>query len=166
MSFNTPILFIVFNRPRLTKETFSVIKRIKPKKLYISADGPRCENDNDAKLCKEVQAIFGEINWDCSLYTLINKENLGPIKSPINSLNWFFSNEKEGIIIEDDCKPSLSFFSYCESLLEKYRDDNRIFSIGGNNFQNGILRGDGDYYYSIYSHIWGWATWSEVMAEA
>ena len=44
----SPILFIIFNRPSQTKIVFESIKNIKPKELYIAADGPRKNNINDA----------------------------------------------------------------------------------------------------------------------
>ena len=44
-------------------------------------------------------------------------------------------------------------------MLLKYKDDLKIFSITGNNFQNNIARGKGSYYVSKYMHCWGWATW-------
>ena len=76
------------------------------------------------------------------------------------AIDWFFENEEMGIILEDDCLPSQSFFWFCEELLIKYKDDMRVGQISGNNFQKGIKRGDADYYFSIYNHIWGWASWA------
>lgn len=71
-----------------------------------------------------------------------------------------FENEEMGIILEDDCLPSQSFFWFCEELLERYKDDERIGHIGGCNFQKRIKRGNVDYYFSIYNYIWGWASWT------
>jgi hypothetical protein len=65
-----------------------------------------------------------------------------------------------GIILEDDCLPVQSYFWYCQELLERYKEDERIWHLGGTNFQNGIRRGEADYYYSKYNHVWGWASWS------
>ena len=54
MSFNTPILLIVFNRPEKTQNLFEIIKKIKPKRLFVSADGPR-EKQSDLVNCENVR---------------------------------------------------------------------------------------------------------------
>ena len=160
MSFSTPVLFIVFNRINQTQQVFRILKLIKPKYLYISADGPRLNNKNDFEQTNLVRDhIINNINWDCDLKTLFHEKNQGCKKSVSSAINWFFKHEEMGIILEDDCVPSLSFFSFCECLLLKYKEDLRIWHISGANFQNNIIRGDGDYFFSRFNHVWGWATW-------
>ncbi len=155
----TPVLFLIFNRPLLTLRVFEQIRKAKPAKLFIAADGPRSGNESDLEKCLETRKITELVNWNCEVKTLFRDENLG-CKIAVNSaIDWFFENAEEGIILEDDCLPDQSFFLFCEKLLEKYRMDDRIMHIGGNNFQNGIKRGNVSYYFSIYPHIWGWATW-------
>lgn len=161
----SPILFLIFNRPDVTKQVFEVIKKVKPPKLYIGADGPR-NNNNDLINCKKCLEIINEVDWNCEIKTLINNNNLGCKLSVSNSINWFFENEKEGIILEDDCFPSIDFFRFCDELLEKYRYDNRIGHITGSNFQNDkIRRGGADYYFSRHPIVWGWASWSRVWKD-
>jgi hypothetical protein len=63
------------------------------------------------------------------------------------------------IVLEDDCLPHPTFFRFCEELLERYRDDERIMAISGDNFQFGRQRSKYSYYFSRYPHCWGWATW-------
>ncbi|WP_010575178.1 hypothetical protein [Leptospira kmetyi] len=75
------------------------------------------------------------------------------------AIDWFFKNEEQGIILEDDIIPEPSFYQFCEELLERYKDDERIGMISGDNFGFGFRRNQNSYYYSIYSHIWGWASW-------
>ena len=157
--FDTPILFLIFNRPEITKEVFNQIRLIKPKKLFIAADGPRKNNPYDADKCKETREIIQQVNWDCEIKTLFRDENLGCGVAVSSGITWFFEHVENGIILEDDCFPSLSFFKFCEELLLKFKDSNEIMLIGGNNFQNGIKRGPGSYYFSRLPHIWGWATW-------
>ena len=157
----SPILFLIFNRPKESQILFNVISQAKPKKLYVAADGPR-NNGKDELLCKETKDILNQINWDCELVTLFREENLGCGKAVSSAITWFFENEEEGIILEDDCLPSPDFFRFCDVMLEKYRIDNRIGHICGCNFQDGIKRGEGDYYYSKLTHVWGWASWRRV----
>lgn len=157
----SPILFLIFNRPKETQILFNAIKEAKPNKLYVAADGPR-NNGKDELVCKEVKDILKQIDWDCELITLFRKENLGCGRAVSSAITWFFENEKEGIILEDDCLPSSDFFRFCDSMLEKYREDSRIGHICGTNFQDGIKRGKGDYYYSSLVNVWGWASWRRV----
>lgn len=154
---NTPILFIVFNRPDTTQIVFNAIRNIKPLRLYVAADGPRPNVQTDAKRCADAREIIKGVDWKCEVKTLFREKNLGCGLGVSSAITWFFENEPEGIILEDDCLPSESFFWFCQELLEKYRTDNRVMHIGGNNF----LGDDNDfsYYFSRNGHIWGWATW-------
>ena len=163
MSFETPILFLVFNRPETTREVFGKIREIKPKYLFVSADGARNSEEEDK--CIEVRNIVSKVDWDCEVKTLYRDKNLGCGIAVSEGITWFFSQVEQGIILEDDCLPDSSFFNFCEVLLDKYRDDKRVWHISGNNFQNGIKRGEGSYYFSMYNHVWGWATWRNRWQE-
>ncbi len=160
--FQTPILFLIFNRPDSTKLVFESIKRIKPAKLYIAADGARKDKVGEDLLCKETRSIIGLIDWECEIKTLLRTENLGCKIAVSSAIDWFFENEEQGIILEDDCLPNESYYNYCETLLNYYASDERIMHISGNNFQDGNVRGNGSYYFSNYNHIWGWATWKRA----
>ncbi|MDR2773644.1 MAG: glycosyl transferase [Tannerella sp.] len=153
----TPILFLVFNRPDTTRQIFSQIQKMKPRRLYLAADGPR--SSEEKAICEEVRKIASCINWDCHVQTLFRDGNLGCGKAVSQAITWFFENEPEGIVLEDDCLPADSFFGFCSAMLEKYRNDDRIGHVAGSNFQKGIIRGDGSYYFSNPTHVWGWAGW-------
>lgn len=163
--FDTPILFIVFNRPAPTKKVFEKIKAIKPKHLYIAADGPRLTVLEDKGKCELVRQVVSNINWDCDVKTLFRDENRGCGLGPAEAITWFFDHVDRGIILEDDCVPHEDFFYYCRELLAKYWNDERIGSISGSNFQNGQWRGNGSYYFSVHNRIWGWATWARVWKQ-
>lgn len=154
-----PVLFLIFNRPDTTQQVFNEIRKTRPNKLFIAADGPRKNNSNDALLCQQTRDIVNLIDWDCEVHTLFREENLGCKFAVSSAIDWFFSHVEEGIILEDDCLPDQSFFPFCQELLERYRDDERIMMISGDNFQFGRKRDDYSYYFSRYAHIWGWATW-------
>ena len=155
----TPILFLIFNRRNTAEQVFEKIREQQPKYLYIAADGPRPNVPDDQENCRKTRAIIDLIDWDCELKTLFRDENLGCRNNVSQAISWFFENVEEGIILEDDCLPDPSFFQFCEEMLEFYRHDTRIMHISGNNFQQGIQRGTGSYYFSHIPHIWGWATW-------
>jgi len=156
--FETPILFLIFNRPGTTERVFEAIKAQKPKYLYVAADGPRVDKDEEVEKCRQTREIINKIDWDCEVKTLFREDNLGCKIAVSSAINWFFKNVEEGIILEDDCLPSKSFFNYCEILLEKYRHDTRIMHISAENpLDTGF--GEGSYYFSQIPHIWGWASW-------
>ncbi|MCG3164359.1 MAG: hypothetical protein POELPBGB_00113 [Bacteroidia bacterium] len=130
--------------------------------LFIAADGSRDEKKGEAEKCKEVRKVAQLVDWPCEVKTLFRDKNLGCKIAVSSAINWFFENVEEGIILEDDCLPNQSFFKFCEELLERYRENEKIVCINGSNFQFGNKRGNASYYFSIYSNIWGWASWRRV----
>lgn len=159
---NTAVLFLVFNRLDTTKQVFEAIRQAKPPRLYVAADGARESKEGEEQKAQAVRDyIISSIDWECEVKTLFRESNFGCKMAVSGAIDWFFENEEMGIILEDDCLPSQSFFWFCEELLERYKDDMRVGMISGDNFQNGIKRGEADYYFSIYNHIWGWASWAD-----
>ncbi len=164
--FKVPIALFNFNRPHLTRQVFDVVRQIKPARLLLVADGPRADRPDDARLCAEVRAVFDEIDWGCEVSRNFSDTNLGSFKRNSSGLNWVFDLAEEAIILEDDCVPELSFFPYCEELLERYRNDSRISVISGNNLapmrqpQSGA-----SYHFSAYGPTWGWASWRRVWKQ-
>lgn len=159
----TPVLLIIFNRSDTALQVLSRIKQAGVQKLYIYSDGPRANVQHEKEKLEEVQqTIQNAIDWPCEVQCFFEKENLGPRKALGNGINWLFSNEETGIIFEHDCLPDLSFFNFCEELLNRYAKDERVMHISGNNFQFGKTWGDGDYYFSHLNHIWGFATWKRA----
>ena len=154
----TPVVIICFNRPIVTKKVFEQIKKKKPTKLFIIMDGPRYKNFEDVKNIKKVKKIFKDINWKCKVYKNFAKKNLGLKERVITGLNWVFKKVDKAIILEDDCYPSDNFFNFCESMLNFYQNNKKVLVITGNNFQKESVDNK-SYYFSKYSHIWGWATW-------
>lgn len=157
--FNTPILFLIYNRPDLTYRVFCAIKEIQPKYLYIAADGPSVQNED--VLCQDTRNIvLNNIDWPCEVKTLFRETNMGCKIAVSEAITWFFDNVEEGIILEDDTLPNSSFFNFCSTLLEKYRFDCNIMHIGGTSFYNKSIQSS--YYFTRYTHIWGWATWKRA----
>jgi hypothetical protein len=160
---NTPILFLIFNRPDTTQRVFEAIRSAQPKQLFIAADGPRKSYSDDLQNCAQTKLIVDKIDWECDVKTLFRETNLGCKYAVSSAITWFFSNVTEGIILEDDCVPSMSFFYYCSELLDKYKNDNRVMMISGDNFlMSNEVEFEYSYYFSKYHFIWGWATWKRA----
>lgn len=155
----TPVLLVVFNRPDLTEKTFKRISDAKPEKLFLVADGPREGNDKDRVACDEVKRIVENVTWDCEVFHNYSDENLGSGIRVASGISWVFEHVDRAIILEDDCLPDPTFFPFCEELLERYKNDERVMNISGSNLQTEFDRTDDSYYYLNYPVTWGWATW-------
>lgn len=161
----SPVLFLIFNRPKETKHVFAAIRKARPPRLYVAADGPRANHPEDITLCKETRSIIEYVDWDCKVYTFFRDKNVRGPKGIPEAVGWFFSNENEGIILEDDTLPNSDFFKFCGCLLERYRNNEKIMHISGGNFQLGLRHGVCSYYFSRMPHAWGWATWARAWAK-
>lgn len=157
----TPVLLIVFNRLDTTKQVLDAIREAKAPRLYIAADGPRGHvTGEDSKVRAVREYVLSHIDWDCEVKTLFRENNLGCKYAVSGAINWFFENEEMGIILEDDCLPSQSFFFFCSELLERYKNDVRIWQISGANLLENRIKLSTSYIFSRYGGIWGWATWA------
>jgi hypothetical protein len=156
---STAVAFIVFNRPDTTARVFTEIAKAQPRKLLVVADGPRPDRPGEQEKCALTRSVIERVNWDCEVLTNFSDVNLGCKRRVSSGIDWVFEQVEEAIILEDDCLPHESFFRFCDELLDRYRDDSRIMAISGDNFQIGRPKRPNSYYYSRYTHIWGWATW-------
>lgn len=155
----TPVALIIFNRPDCARLVFDAIARSKPKKLFVIADGPRSNRPDDAEKCAAARAVVERVDWDCEVATDFSDVNLGCNRRVVTGVNWVFEQVEQAIILEDDCLPDPTFFTFCEELLDRYRDDERVMMIGGVNFLGEWKTPHQSYYYSYFGGTWGWASW-------
>ena len=161
---NVPVLLIIFNRLETTKRVMEQICQVKPTNIYIAADGAR--NQQEQVKCDEIRKfVLSSIDWEANVQVLYRERNLGCRLAVSGAISWFFDNVEMGIILEDDCLPSTTFFKFCENILTKYENNAQIMHISGTNNQFGISRGQASYYYSRIAHIWGWATWRRAWIQ-
>jgi hypothetical protein len=153
-----PVALILFRRPERTARVFERIREARPPKLFLIADGPRPGNEDDAPGCEEARAVVDRVDWPCDVVRDFADENLGVKRRIPSGLDRVFAEVDDAVILEDDCLPHPSFFPYCDELLDRYRDDERVVHISGSR----LLRqspAEVSYHFSRYVHIWGWATW-------
>ena len=155
----TPIALIIFNRPDCTEIVFEAIRQAQPLQLLVIADGPRPNRPDDIQKCAATRAIVDRVDWDCEVLKNYSVENLGCGIRPATGISWVFENVEEAIILEDDCIPHPTLFRFFDELLDRYRDDERIMHISGNNFWTGKYHHEDSYLFSRYTLSWGWATW-------
>ena len=156
---NTPVALIIFNRPDTTARVFKEIAKARPPKLLVVADGPRSNRLGEAERCQQTRAIIEQVDWPCEVLTNFADANMGCKMRVSSGIDWIFEMVEEAIILEDDCLPEPTFFRFCEEMLSRYRHDERVSMVSGGNLQFGRQRGSASYYFSRYTHIWGWASW-------
>ena len=159
-----PVLLILFNRPEPTRLVLEAVRQARPARLYVAADGPRPAHPTDAARCAETRAlVMAGVDWPCQVRTLFGTTNQGCGLGPAAAISWFFEQEPEGIVLEDDCLPTPDFFRFCAELLPRYRTDTRVMHIGGNNLareaHQPVTPGGDSYHFSGRVHSWGWASW-------
>jgi hypothetical protein len=157
-AFATPIAFFIFNRPETTARVFAAIRQLRPAQLFIVADGPRPTRAGEAERVAATRAVVAEVNWPCEVHHNYAAQNMGLADRVASGISWVFEQVETAIILEDDCLPHPSFFSYCSELLEYYRHDERIMMVSGVCIEPGA-RTEASYSFSHYMLVWGWATW-------
>ena len=168
--FKVPVLLVLYNRTEETHKVFQILRTVQPNTLYVAGDGPKPDNMMDRLHVYQAQSVI-QPEWPCQVHHLWQEEHLGKSKMIETAIRWFFSQEEEGIILFDDTLPSYDFFPYCEELLSKYRNDERVYSIGGTylrhrsrkRYPKRIKKGGSSYFFSAYAATWGFATWRNRM---
>ncbi len=158
---NTAVAFLIFSRPEPTRRVLAAIREARPRLLLVVADGPRADRPEDAAKCAEVREVVERgVDWPCEVRKNYADTNLGCARRVSSGLDWVFEEVEEAIILEDDCLPHATFFPFCEELLARYREDERVAQIAGCSFQDqGRAPASPSYFFSRYPHCWGWATW-------
>lgn len=157
---NVSVLLICFNRPEYVAQMIDALRKCNVSKLFVFKDGPRPGNVIDEQASIEIERLISQIDWDCELVTNYMQNNLGCGYGPYSAISWAFQYTEELVILEDDCIPTMSFFKFCEEMLDRYRDDTRVSLISGfSRLTDPELFSGYDYIFSQYGVTWGWATW-------
>jgi hypothetical protein len=151
-------LFLVFNRPAQTARVFAALRKARPARLLVVADGPRTGRPGEAERCRETRALI-KADWPCKVQRLYADENMGCRRRVSSGLDWAFRQVPEAVVLEDDCLPSPSFFRFCAQMLARYRRDERVMAVSGSSYFPSSLEPRASYYFTRYPHIWGWASW-------
>jgi len=154
-----PVLLLIFNRPDTVEKVMAALREIKPKHLYVAADGPRAAKPEEKIKTEAARKMAIAVDWPCEVKTLFREDNLGCRLAVSGAIDWFFDNVEEGIILEDDCVPDPGYFQFAHELLARYREDERVMSIGASHFHGVAHQPPYSYFFSRNSHCWGWASW-------
>ncbi len=156
----TPIVLFIYARPDATRQTLDSIRRVRPKRLLVVADGPPGGASGELRArVADARRLIDEIDWECNVLTEFASGHRGLTSRIVTGLDWAFDSAEEAIVLEDDCVPDPSFFRFCEELLERHREDTRVMGVSGNDFRSDPASRPERYRYSRYPLTWGWATW-------
>jgi hypothetical protein len=157
--FETAVGLFLFNRPETTARVVDVLRRVRPRRLFAVADGPRPGHPGDPPRCAAARAVLDAVDWDCTLRTDFSPVNLGCGRRVASGISWIFDQVEEAILLEDDCVPDPTFFPYCAELLARYRDDERVLMVTGTNPLAPWRTDAQSYHFALHGYCWGWATW-------
>lgn len=160
-----PVLLLGFNRPDKMRALIDAVRVAKPARLYVAVDGPRSGRVGEDEKCRAVQECIRLVDWPCEVKTLFRERNLGCKLAVSGAISWFFENEECGIILEDDIRPSKSFFRFVTEMLERYKDDERVGAVCGFNHFNLQSDAAASYHFSSHFDRWGWATWRRAWRD-
>ena len=160
-----PILLIGFNRPDYMAAQIAAVKSAQPNKIYLAVDGPRIDRPDEGELCRQVRECAALIDWPCKVTTLFREKNLGCKHGVSGAITWFFENVSEGIVLEDNCRPTVDFLRFATEMLDRYRDDERIGAVCDFNFFNLQSDKSASYHFSRHMDVWGWASWRRVWKD-
>ena len=134
--------------------------------IYISIDGPKSgNNEGFADYIKIKNCIDGFRNsFNGKIQVYIRDTNVGCAASVMSSCDWFFSQIEYGIILEDDCIPSIDFFKFALDMRGYIDSKPNIWLACGSQFIPKQLLTDSPFV-SKYALTWGWATSSTKWAE-
>ena len=159
-----PVLLITFNRPELTARMLDRIKTARPPVLYVACDGPRPGRQDDQAKISRIHDMVGAIDWCANVKTQFQSANLGCGRGESEAMTWFLNDAGEGIILEDDTLPDLSFFRFCGEMLDRYRETTNVWQVSGDNYLSGRCESESDYMFSQCGFSWGWATWKRAWS--
>lgn len=170
--FNVPVLLILYNRIEETHKVFQILRAVQPSQLFVAGDGALPNDPIDRKHTYQARSVI-QPEWPCDMQTLWQEAHLGRDAMIDTAMKWFFNHVQEGIILFEDTLPSYDFFPYCQELLERYRNNEQIYSIGGaylrhnsrKRYQKRLRKGKSSYYFSCYGTNWGFATWKNRWAD-
>ena len=159
LNMNTPVAVVFFNRITPLRKLLARLSEVHPSKLYLISDGPRDGREGEGAKVAECRKFMQDVPWTCEIKTNFAETNLGCRRRVTSGLDWVFQQEERAIILEDDCIPTVEFFSWIEKMLDLYENDNSVMSICGTNYNENLSDEKFDIVATKYPVFTGWGTW-------
>jgi hypothetical protein len=161
---STAVALFLFRRPDRTRSVVERVRDARPERLFLIADGPRPESPEDRHECELARAVVAEVDWPCEVTRIYADENIGLRLRIPTGIDEVFRSVDRAILLEDDCLPDPAFFPFCEEMLRRYADDERVMHVAGSQLLRPAPAREASYHFSRYPHIWGWGTWRRAWA--
>jgi len=116
---DVPILILAYNRADRLHEVVDALRPCRPRRIFLSVDGPRLGDDADRDKVLATQEVARHIDWDAEVRSHFQPVNLGCGLGVSTGISWFFDEVNEGIILEDDVVPGPDF---CPSVRISWSD--------------------------------------------
>lgn len=158
----SPLVLIAFNRPELLRQQLEIVRQHFRGKIYAIVDGPRADKVGEAEKVAEVVDLLESLKPEFAVEFNRAELNLGCYQRIKSGLDWVFARENTAVILEDDCMPSPQFFDFASEMLQRYAEDERVYSISGTNLFPELSPEGQLYFFSRYQNCWGWATWARA----
>lgn len=157
------VALFMFNRPDLAALALDGVRRARPRRLLLVADAPRPGHPADGPLCAASRALAATVDWPCELATDFSEVHLGPRRRFEVCFERFAREPGDVILVEDDIVVGPDFFDFCGELLDRYREEEAVLSVGGTASHLGIVPLVHSYAFSRYAQSGAWATWSRAL---
>jgi hypothetical protein len=161
----TPVVAVVYHRATRAAELLEILRAARPRTLFLVADGPIPGDDDDVARCLATRAVATRVDWPCDVVTDFADEHLGCARRVVSALDRVFTQVDRAIVLEDDVRPTPSFFPYCDAMLERYADDERVMHVDGSNRVGQWRPEVRDYHFARHGSVWGWATWARAWTK-
>lgn len=167
MEFNSlsPIAVIAFNRADTLKTTLASLAAnpmAEQSDVFIFIDGPRMNKEGEGEKVDQVKAVAKAVSGFKSVTIKISEQNKGLAKSITGAATELLNQYGTVIVIEDDLYLSPSFLTYMNTMLQAYKNDERVMQVTG--YSTKIRHSEQyhcDHYLTHRAHSWSWATWKD-----
>lgn len=161
----SPIIIFAFNRVDTLRNTVSSLlnnEEAKESELFVYVDGPRKQKPGEAEKVKTVQEFVKTINGFKNVTYSFSEENKGLGTSIIAGVTEVINRYGRAIVLEDDLVFSSNFLAFMNDGLNRYENEQKVFSICGYTNKVKVPKGyDHDAYFCTRSSSWGWGTWAD-----
>lgn len=161
---NAPIVVFAYNREEHLKRCLKALEVSASKHnsdLFIFVDGPKKKDEAGKVNAVRQFALSYKSSAFNSVSVCCSEENKGLAQSIITGITEVIHKYGEVIVVEDDLVVTPGFIDFMNQALSCFKEDNRIWSVGGwiPDGMYGISVTDA--FLSLRAECWGWATWED-----
>ena len=164
MKVYSPIVLFIYKRPTHLKKTLISLGKcigFENHQIFVFGDGPKMKSENLA--VQETRKVVKSFLGDKAQY-FFSDSNMGLSKSVIKGVTSIINQYERVIVIEDDLLFHPQFLVYMNNALDRYANDERVFSVSGYMYDTDSLKGSNSALLLPIISTWGWGTWSRAWS--